>query len=53
MTEDQELEGEEAFDDHVGDQINFGGDAVKKEEQRRKAEFEQNLLVAYVGASST
>ncbi|KAJ3042031.1 hypothetical protein HDV00_008324 [Rhizophlyctis rosea] len=46
VTEDQEIDGEEAFDDYAGDTINFGGDAVKKEERRRKAEFEANLLEA-------
>ncbi|KAJ3291150.1 GC-rich sequence DNA-binding factor [Borealophlyctis nickersoniae] len=46
VTEDQEIEGEEAFEDYEGDHINFGADAVKKEEQRRHQEMQANLIEA-------
>ncbi|KAI9101299.1 nineteen complex-related protein 2-domain-containing protein [Phlyctochytrium arcticum] len=46
VNEDDEEEGEEPFEDHAGDRIHFGGDAVQKEELRRKAEREGNFVTA-------
>ncbi|KND01791.1 uncharacterized protein SPPG_03582 [Spizellomyces punctatus DAOM BR117] len=46
VTEDEEIEGEEAFEDYEGDRITFGREAVKQEEERRQKEMEGNLIHA-------
>ncbi|KAJ3018332.1 GC-rich sequence DNA-binding factor [Thoreauomyces humboldtii] len=44
--DDEEGDGEEAFDDYKGDRLTFGSAAVKEEEERRHKEFEGNLVEA-------
>ncbi|KAI8827202.1 nineteen complex-related protein 2-domain-containing protein [Fimicolochytrium jonesii] len=46
VNEDDEDEGPEAFEDYERDRLTFGSAAVKEEEERRKNEFEGNLIEA-------
>ncbi|KAJ3074497.1 hypothetical protein HK102_005779, partial [Quaeritorhiza haematococci] len=46
VDEDQEIEGEEAFEDQQGDRFAFGGTAAKDADARRKEEFRENLVEA-------
>ncbi|KAI8996079.1 nineteen complex-related protein 2-domain-containing protein [Gaertneriomyces semiglobifer] len=48
VTEEQELEGEETFEDYEGDHITFGGHAVQVAQEKRHQEMVQNVLEAQV-----
>ena len=46
VTEDQEDEGEEAFEDHEGNRISFGGNAAKEANEKKKVSWQEDMLLA-------
>jgi hypothetical protein len=47
MTEDQEYEGQEAFEDYEGSRITFNPDAAKQLEETKKVSWKETLEEMY------
>ena len=52
VSEEQEGEGQESFEDYEGDTITFGSRAVKEAEAKRKEQFQTQLIEAYASRQS-